>query len=352
LKTRGASVFVNKRREAASRAAITNTTVKKLFFQVMTLVGPSASITVITVSTAMSIADPTSLRHELDEQMKALESEADGNYYWLDQKKYPDAIGFMVDYICSLFEHRKPTSTTATSQTAHKQEANEKYRAFFPPGSLSFTFGMECNVNEPPSPHYHALEGQSILQVDWKLAFPGVNLLCFNCKHFRNATQHLIHDRTNFSKRKKLFPIWTHSGLPTWCVAMNYKCENCNTCYAAKDGRLLSVSPRDVAAAYPVLPRYASGQFHLNTDVLDDLELLVKTYANGKFVSSKLHCKLGIVYTRKVKTYLCRSPTCGFVSYEAFTGGVKAPPAASICALLEDEENTEILIAMREKCRA
>jgi hypothetical protein len=213
LKTRGASVFVNKRREAASRAAIANTTVKKLFFQVMTLVGPSASITVITVSTAMSIADPTSLRHELDEQMKALESEADGNYYWLDQKKYPDAIGFMVDYICSLFEHRKPTSTTATSQTAHKQEANEKYRAFFPPGSLSFTFGMECNVNEPPSPHYHALEGQSILQVDWKLAFPGVNLLCFNCKHFRNATQHLIHDRTNFSKRKNCFlsgHIWVY----------------------------------------------------------------------------------------------------------------------------------------------
>jgi hypothetical protein len=83
---------------------------------------------------------------------------------------------------------------------------------------------------------------------------------------------------------------------------MNYKCESCNTCYAANDGRLLSVLPRDVAAAYPVLPRYASGQFHLHTDVLDDMELLMKTYANGKFVSSKLHRKLGVVYTRKVET--------------------------------------------------
>jgi hypothetical protein len=205
----------------------------------------------------------------------------------------------MVDYICSLFEHRKPTSTaTQQPETVVKQEAIEKYCAFFPLGSLLFTFGMDMNdKNEPPRLHYHALEGQRLLYVDWKLAFPAVDLLCYNCKHFCNSTQHLLHDRTNFSKRRKLFPIWTHSGLPTWCVAMNYKCESCKTCYAENNGRLLSVLPSHVAAAYPVLPRYAAGQFHLDTEVLDDVELLMKTYANGKFVSSKLYHKLGIVYT-------------------------------------------------------
>ncbi len=90
-----------------------------------------------TVSTAMSIADPTCLRRELDERMKKLESEGD-DYYWLDQKKYPAAIGLMVDYICSLFEHRKSTNTaTPQPETVTKQEAIEKYHTFPPPVTCS-----------------------------------------------------------------------------------------------------------------------------------------------------------------------------------------------------------------------
>ena len=371
LKTRGTSemtVFVNKeaaRNLAANRAPITNKTFDKSqkdvsstyqgFFAERTkrvmvrhsaaTATATAASTGLSTSTAMvSIADPASLRRELDRRMKKIESQGN-DYNWLAQKKYPAAIGLMVDYICSLFEHRKPTSTaTPMPGTVAQEEAIEKYRAFFSAGSLSFTFGMDVNgnKNEPPSPHYHALEGQTILHVDWKLAFPSVALLCYNCKHFRNTTMHLLHDRTNFSKRKKLFPIWTHSGLPTWCVAMNYKCESCKTCYAANDGRLLSVLPRDVAAAYPVLPRYASGQFHLDTDMADDVELLMKTYANGTFVSSKLHRKLGIVYARKVETYLSRLPTRGFVSYDAFTGGITPPAAASIRSSFNDAKNSTL----------
>ena len=383
LKTRGTSemtVFVNKeaaRNLATNRAAIANRSVEKSqkdvpstlhqgyhgFFakstnRVTSTVRPStttatttatATLTATTASTglattvAVSIADPRSLRRELDARMKKVESEGN-DYHWLEQKKYPAALGLMVDYICSSFEHRKPTSTaTPKSETVPTQEANEKYRAFFSPGSLSFTFGMDVNNNnEPTSPHYHALEGISILHVDWKLAFPAVDILCYNCKHEDNKRTHLRHDRTNFSKRKSLFPIWTHSGLPTWCVAMNYKCEICNISYAANDGRLLSVLPRDVAMAYPVLPRYASGQLHLDTDLSDDLELLMKTYANGKFVSSKLYRKLGVEYTRKVQTYLCSRPTRGFISYDAFTGGVTPPTADSIRESFYDAENSTL----------
>jgi hypothetical protein len=168
--------------------------------------------------------------------------------------------------------------------------------------------------SEPPSPHYHALEGQSIIHVDWKLAFPKVELLCYNCKHFCNKTTHLLHNRTNFYKRKQLFSIWTHSVLPMWCVVMNYKCESCDTNYQANYGRLLLLLPPDVAGLYPVLPRYASGQFHLHRDVSDDVELLMKTYANGKFVSKKLYGKLGIVHSRKAKTYLSPSPKRRWIS--------------------------------------
>jgi hypothetical protein len=357
LKTRGASemtVFVNKeaaRNLAANRAAIVNaTSTYQGFFAAGTTnhrrtVRPSTT-TSTAMSSAVSIADPTCLRRELDERMKKLESEG-ADYHWLDKKKYPAAIGLLVDYICSLCQHKKPThsaiSATPQPETVAKQEAIEKYRAFFLPGSLSITFGMDVNdKNEPPSPHYHALEGQSILHVDWKLAFPAVDLLCYSCMHFQNTKQHLVHDRTNFSKSKQLFPIWTNSGLPTWCVVMNYKCESCTTCYAANDGRLLSLLPPDVAAAYPVLPRYASGQFHLHTDVSDDVDLLMKTYANGNFISNKLYRKLGIAYTRKTGTYLCRSPTRAFVSFNAFTGGVTPPSAASIRTYFEEAENSTL----------
>ena len=361
LTTRGASertVFVNQeaaRNLAANRAAIANrTSTYQGFFAlganhrptngVTTTARPSTTTATATASPGFSttcnvlIADPTSLRRELDERMKKLESEG-ADYHWLGQKKYPAAIGLLVDYICSLFQHKKPTHSahSATLETAAKQEAIERYRAFFPPGSLAFTFGMDVN-DKNASPHYHALEGQSILHVDWKLSFPAVDLLCYNCKHVLNKKEHLVHDRTNFSKSKQLFPIWTNSGLPTWCVVMNYKCESCKTCYPANDGRLLSLLPPDVAAAYPVLPRYASGQFHLHTDLSDDVDLLMRTYANGKFVSSKLHRKLGVAYTRKADTYICRSPTRGFVSYDAFTGGVVPPTAASIRTCFEEAE--------------
>jgi hypothetical protein len=183
------------------------------------LTGLSTTAVASTISVS-TLADPTSLRRELDKRMKKLESEGD-DYSWLDNKKYPAAIGLMVDYILNLFEHRKPSTSTAAPapDTVPKQEAIEKYRAFFRPGSFEFEFEFQkdcCQKNEPPSPHYHAMEGETILLVDWKLAFPEDDLLCYNCKIQEGAKKHLLHDRTNFSKRKQLFPIWTHSGLPMW----------------------------------------------------------------------------------------------------------------------------------------
>jgi hypothetical protein len=87
------------------------------------------------VSTSVSIADPTSLRRELDERMKKLEREGN-DCSWLDNKKI---------CILSLFEHRKPASTAAPQlETVAKQEAIEKCRAFFRPGSLEFEFQKDA----------------------------------------------------------------------------------------------------------------------------------------------------------------------------------------------------------------
>jgi hypothetical protein len=62
---------------------------------------------------------------------------------------------------------------------------------------------------------------------------------------------------------------------------------------------------------------------------MDDVELLMKTYANLKFISKKFHGKLGIVHSRKAETYFSRSPKRIWISYDGFTGGV-TPPAPTL----------------------
>jgi hypothetical protein len=123
---------------------------------------------------------------------------------------------------------------------------------------------------------------------------------------------------------------------------MNYKCESCSTCYAGNDGCVHSVLPADVAGGYLVLPRYTAGQFHLQKDLSGSVELLMKMYANGRFISSKLYPKLGVCCTRKIGTYFSLSPMHRFVSYDTFTFGVTPPAAASIRASFDDAENSTL----------
>jgi hypothetical protein len=73
--------------------------------RVRTTARPSTSTATATASTGLStttavlIADPTSLRRELDERMKKLESEG-ADYRWLDQRKVSSCywINGMLNY--------------------------------------------------------------------------------------------------------------------------------------------------------------------------------------------------------------------------------------------------------------
>ena len=65
----------------------------------------------------------------------------------------------------------------------------------------------------------------------------------------------LQHDRSNFKKHQKLFPVWLPSGMTSWCSCMLYNCINCGKWYAANDGRLLAMLPAHVRSAYPVEPK-------------------------------------------------------------------------------------------------
>ena len=280
------------------------------------------------------IAAPHSLRVELDKRMETLQKD----HAWAVGQKFPAALAVMVEYICSLFEHKKPSDTsTKLPSTTALDNAIVAYRQFFTPGLLSFTFEKDLDdENCGTSPWYHSLEGTKFFLVDWKLAFPSADIVCFNCNG------HLHHERTNLSKNKKLFPLWTSSGRPSWCVVMSYKCQRCNITVAANDGRLLSKLNRDVASAYPVEPIYASGTFHFDQDLSDNLENLMRTYANAKFVSEKLYWKTGKEYERKVHTYLSRAPKMPFITYKDFCGTILPPSPDAIRQYYKDAEYSSL----------
>ena len=281
---------------------------------------------------------PTHLRDIMDERMTKYKTGKD--YGWIKKdSKYPVGIGLMASYITSILEHRK---SGCTSEPLLKTDKNDKvfalYRHFFAPGSLSFKFPKDMSENRGPSPSYHFIEGEELYLVDWKLAFPKVPLPCFNCKK-NNKACHLYHERSNFSKRKTLFPIWGHSGVPAWAIVMDYKCQECGLTYAANDGKLLSLLPSDVRDSYPVLPRYASGTWHMHKDLTDDLEQLMKTYANATFVSNKLYRKNNTEYTRRVDTYLSRRPRLAVSKRELFTGHINPPTGDLIREYYFEAEN-------------
>jgi hypothetical protein len=206
-------------------------------------------------------------------------------FEFLQNKRCPATAGLMIDYIINLLKGKRPTATQAPiSSTLESMEASERYHQFFQEGNLYFEFPREFNEqNSTPSPIYHFLEGQGLHYVDWKRAYPTVPLYCFECK-FNSIDRvdcHLVHDRHNWSKNKTLFPLWTFSGMPTWCVLAKYTCPKCKNKYEANDARLLWVLEADVSNSYPVLPNYANGTFHFHKDLTDLMDGFMRTYGNG-----------------------------------------------------------------------
>lgn len=102
-------------------------------------------------------------------------------------------------------------------------------------------------------PHYHLIQGQELLHVQWDIQFSDISLSC----HCSGCTCDLISQRSNLFKNKKLFPVFNLRGFPTWCIVMSYQCSNCNSRFNGNDGRLLVTLPPHLQDAYPVNPRYA-----------------------------------------------------------------------------------------------
>jgi hypothetical protein len=141
----------------------------------------------------------------------------------------------------------------------------------------------------------------SFLYVDWKLMFPRLEVLCPVCLvQGKKCNLYMETRKTTIAKDKSLFPIWAiwgHRGIPTWTVLTRYKCVSCKLTLLTNDALLLFSLPAHVQSLYPVQPKYGTGTFHFHQDLTFNLELLMRTYANARFVSNRVFRKLGQQYT-------------------------------------------------------
>lgn len=268
------------------------------------------------------------------------------DFAWAKNSKAPAPIACAVDLILQQFTGRRKKSPDGILQfTDDFQERIKRYYEFFPMKSCCFKFPTDLGAN--PSPHYHQIEGQSIIYLDWQLAFPNTRLPCPHC------SAGLVHDRTNFGKNKgTLFPIWNIDGSVTWCVTMVYKCQSCNCNVDANDGRLLHRLPEHMRSIYPVPPKYAknggfdvssdesirNGGFHLHKDVIQVMESVFKTYGNGDMLSTHMLQSLGRNFIHKVSTYLSKEPNKAFVSFVDFVNDFWPPSGKTLRRLWESAE--------------
>jgi hypothetical protein len=305
---------------------------------------PSVDALNLLKDSANKLANPTNLRREIDKRMQLfIEGE---NFGFIQNKRYPPAVGLMIDYIIDLIKVKRPIATQAPiSLTLETIEATNRYRQFFKEGNLFFEFPGEFNEqNSTPSPYYHSLEGQRFYYVDWKRAYPSVPLYCFECKYNSNEKVdcHLLHDRHSWSKNKTLFPIWTVSGVPTWCVLAKYTCPKCKSKFEANDARLLWLLDADVSNSYPVLPNYANGTFHFHKDLTDLMDGFMRTYGNGSWFGKQLYRQMGVQYTRTYETYLSRKCTTQYLGKMEFTGKIWPPSSTDIRKYFSSAESSAL----------
>ena len=100
----------------------------------------------------------------------------------MGQKKTraPIVFSLAIDYITSLFSHRRSKATDGLLPTTSTFEvAMDRYYELFPQRTCCFKFPVD--LSNSPSPHYHQLQGCSFIYLDWQLCWPQLVLPCPCC---------------------------------------------------------------------------------------------------------------------------------------------------------------------------
>ena len=106
-----------------------------------------------------------------------------------------------------------------------------------------------------------------------------------------------------FRKNKVLFPVFSITGAPKWCMVMSMTCPCCHRRCAANDGKTLVRIPACAAASYPVRSKCAlpNKHCHLSKDATQILDLLMPTYGNGDLCSRLLCNAINRDYLERVQ---------------------------------------------------
>ncbi|KAL7574264.1 hypothetical protein ACA910_012514 [Epithemia clementina (nom. ined.)] len=154
----------------------------------------------------------------------------------------------------------------------------------------------------PLNPHYHLVVGQSLFLVNWQSQFPGMTIPC-PCTECNGE---LKYNRTNFSKNKKLFPLFRLTGPPTCSIVMLYTCKMCKQRFDGNNGNLLKCLPDLVQSAYPVEPKYAEPGLtsHIDRDCSHMMEELMVPHINGDLFARLIYSRINKEYLHQFTEYL------------------------------------------------
>jgi len=321
-----------------------------------TVTGPIETFATSKVNTINTSAEPsqleptaTSLRSVLDEAMKTVKPAPSSSH---PTSSHPIEIGILVTQITKAVAHRRGKKrkgewSELESMSKSFQQARDTYLKFFKPGTCQFTIPPDFGSIDP-SPGYHSVTGNSIIYLDWQLIDPNCKIHCINC------TEEMVHERTNWSKKQQLFPVWDGNGRPIYSIIMKYKCTQCDTLLAANDGKLLANLPPYLRSIYPVDPRFAIGTFHFTKSESRRFQDTMLTYGNAELVSKKMYQRIGEEYTDKAETYLSMRPITAFLRNEEFRQSSRLPPSGQslrgyfMNAMTND--NTPYRFSTKERC--
>ena len=268
-------------------------------------------------------------------------------FSWAFEPNYkpPAAVALSIDFVISKFKHRRREQNSGElSITPKAQAALDMFRKLFPVGTCEYQF-PPIDPTEPmqADPTYHSVQGQSLFYVDWGLLCPAVTIPCLECKiRGESDVPTLRRERTNFGRNKRLFPLWrAHSGTPSWCVIVTYKCPLCDATMNSNEGRVLQVLPAWLRQQYPVEPRYATGSFHLDKANTRILETMMVTSSSASVFSKMLYQKYNDSYVDKVENYLSLPVVAeNYVDLPSFQGNTFTPSAEAIRELFLEAEQS------------
>ncbi|KAL7560211.1 hypothetical protein ACA910_003292 [Epithemia clementina (nom. ined.)] len=209
-------------------------------------------------------------------------------------------------------EARKTMPLPILAITRHVAQVTE---VWFPLNTMELVIPVHCISGAPLNSHYHSVVRPSLFLVNWQSQFPGLTIPCPS----NACNRELKASRTNFSKNKKLFPMFRLTGPPLWSIVMSYKCNTCKIRYNGNGGNVLKYLPDFVQSAYPVEPKYATTGLtsHIDCDNCSHMmvELMV-THGNGNLLAR-------LIYSRINKEYLCQITE--YLAYWCFyqAGGVE-----------------------------